>query len=222
MQMSSNRKIAAIVLTTFALSVGTVGVASASQTTSKGKSVSVRQTTTRTTVNAIANPMVGALGMKGDPSAAIASVLATLVKDSTITQAQADKITAALTAARAAHEANEASKRGILEAERAARQSLIATTIGKSTAEIQSALASGQSLGAIAGDKRTALITALVADHTKKIDAAVTAGKITATQATTMKANLTAHVTAQVDAVRPAMGPGMGEGGHKGGHGPNH
>jgi hypothetical protein len=222
MQMSSNRKIAAIVLTTFALSVGTVGVASASQTTSKGKSVSVRQTTTRTTVNAIANPMVGALGMKGDPSAAIASVLATLVKDSTITQAQADKITAALTAARAAHEANEGSKRGILEAERAARQSLIATTIGKSTAEIQSALASGQSLGAIAGDKRTALITALVADHTKKIDAAVTAGKITATQATTMKANLTAHVTAQVDAVRPAMGPGMGEGGHKGGHGPNH
>jgi len=222
MQISSNRKIAAIVLTTFALSVGTVGVASASQTTSKGKSVSVRQTTTRTTVNAIANPMVGALGMKGDPSAAIASVLATLVKDSTITQAQADKITAALTAARAAHEANEGSKRGILEAERAARQSLIATTIGKSTAEIQSALASGQSLGAIAGDKRTALITALVADHTKKIDAAVTAGKITAAQATTMKANLTAHVTAQVDAVRPAMGPGMGEGGHKGGHGPNH
>ena len=78
--MSSNRKIAAIVLTTFALSVGTVGVASASQTTSKGKSASVRQTTTRTTVNAIANPMVGALGMKGDPSAAIASVLATLVR----------------------------------------------------------------------------------------------------------------------------------------------
>jgi len=220
--MSPNRKIAAVVLTTFALSVGTVGVASASQTTSKGKSVSVRQTTTRTTVNAIANPMVGALGKKGDPSTAIASVLATLVKDSTITQAQADKITAALTAARAAHEANEASKRGILEAERAARQSLIATTIGKSTAEIQSALASGQSLGAIAGDKRTALITALVADHTKKIDAAVTAGKITAAQATNMKANLTAHVTAQVDAVRPAIGPGMGKGGHKGGHGHNH
>ena len=213
--MSSNRKIAAVVLTTFALSVGTVGVASASQTTSKGKSVSVRQTTTRTTVNAIANPMVGALGKKGDPGAAIASVLATLVKDSTITQAQADKITAALTAARAAHEANKG-------ADRSARETLIATTIGKSVADIQSALASGQSLGAIAGDKRPALVTALVADHTKKIDAAVTAGKMTAAQATTMKADLTAHVTAKVDAVRPAMGPGMGKGGHKGGHGPNH
>ena len=213
--MSSNRKIAAVVLTTFALSVGTVGVASASQTTSKGKSVSVRQTTTRTTVNAIANPMVGALGKKGDPGAAIASVLATLVKDSTITQAQADKISAALTAARAAHEANKG-------ADRSARETLIATTIGKSVADIQSALASGQSLGAIAGDKRIALITALVADHTKKIDAAVTAGKMTAAQATTMKADLTAHVTAKVDAVRPAMGPGMGKGGQKGGHGPNH
>ncbi len=213
--MSSNRKIAAVVLTTFALSVGTVGVASASQTTSKGKSVSVRQTTTRATVNAIANPMVGALGKKGDPGAAIASVLATLVKDSTITQAQADKITAALTAARAAHEANKG-------ADRSARETLIATTIGKSVADIQSALASGQSLGAIAGDKRIALITALVADHTKKIDAAVTAGKMTAAQATTMKADLTAHVTAKVDAVRPAMGPGMGKGGQKGGHGPNH
>ena len=105
---------------------------------------------------------------------------------------------------------------------RAAEQTLIATTIGKSVAEIQSALASGQSLGAIAGDKRSALITALVAEHTKRIDAAVTAGKMTAVQATTMKADLTAHVTAQVDALRPAMGPGMGKGGQKGGHGPNH
>jgi len=223
MQMSPNRKIAAVVLTTVALSVGTVGVASATQAKSNGKSVSVRQTTTRTTVNAVANPMAGgAIGQKGDPSAAIATVLATLVKDSTITQAQADKITAALLAARSAHEANEGANRQAMDEGRAAEQTLIATTIGKSVADIQSALASGQSLGAIAGDKRSALITALVADHTKRIDAAVTAGKMTAAQATTMKADLTAHVTAQVDAVRPAMGPGMGKGGQKGGHGPNH
>ena len=221
--MSPNRKIAAVVLTTVALSVGTVGVASATQTKSNGKSVSVRQTTTRTTVNAVANPMAGgAIGQKGDPSTAIATVLATLVKDSTITQAQADKITAALLAARSAHEANEGANRQAMDEGRAAEQTLIATTIGKSVADIQSALASGQSLGAIAGDKRSALITALVADHTKRIDAAVTAGTLTAAQATTMKADLTAHVTAQVDAVRPAMGPGMGKGGQKGGHGPNH
>ena len=214
--MSANRKIAAVVLTTVALSVGTVGVASASPSKSNGKSVSVRQTTTRATVSAIANPMAGgAMGKKGDQGAGLATVLSTLVKAGTITQAQADAITGAATAARSAHEANKG-------ANRAAHQALIATTIGKSAAEIQTGLAAGQSLGVIAGDKRAALITALVADETKRIDAALAAGKMTATQATTLKAGLTAHVTAKVDAVRPAMGLGMGKGGHKGGHGPNH
>lgn len=214
--MSANKKIAAVVLTTVALSVGTVGVASASQTTSKGKSVSVRQATTRATVSTIANPMAGGvMSKKGDQGAGLATVLSTLVKAGTITQAQADAITAAATAARSAHEANKG-------ANRAAHQTLIATTIGKSAAEIQDGLAAGKSLGVIAGDKRAALITALVADATKRMDAAVAAGKMTATQATSLKADLTAHVTAQVDAVRPAIGPGMGKGGHKGGHGPNH
>ena len=214
--MSANKKIAAVVLTTVALSVGTVGVASASQTTSKGKSVSVRQATTRATVSTIANPMAGGvMSKKGDQGAGLATVLSTLVKAGTITQAQADAITAAATAARSAHEANKG-------ANRAAHQTLIATTIGKSAAEIQDGLAAGKSLGVIAGDKRAALITALVADATKRMDAAVAAGKMTATQATSLKADLTAHVTAKVDAVRPAMGLGMGKGGKKGEHGPNH
>ena len=214
--MSANKKIAAVVLTTVALSVGTVGVASASPSKSNGKSVSVRQTTTRATVSTIANPMAGGvMSKKGDQGAGLATVLSTLVKAGTITQAQADAITAAATAARSAHEANKG-------ANRAAHQTLIATTIGKSAAEIQDGLAAGKSLGVIAGDKRAALITALVADATKRMDAAVAAGKMTATQATSLKADLTAHVTAKVDAVRPAMGPGMGKGGQKGGHGPNH
>jgi len=214
--MSANKKIAAVVLTTVALSVGTVGVASASPTKSNGKSVSVRQATTRATVSTIANPMAGGvMSKKGDQGAGLATVLSTLVKAGTITQAQADAITAAATAARSAHEANKG-------ANRQAHQTLIATTIGKSAAEIQDGLAAGKSLGVIAGDKRAALITALVADATKRMDAAVAAGKMTATQATSLKADLTAHVTAKVDAVRPAMGPGMGKGGQKGGHGPNH
>lgn len=214
--MSANKKIAAVVLTTVALSVGTVGVASASPSKSNGKSVSVRQATTRATVSTIANPMAGGvMSKKGDQGAGLATVLSTLVKAGTITQAQADAITAAATAARSAHEANKG-------ANRAAHQTLIATTIGKSAAEIQDGLAAGKSLGVIAGDKRAALITALVADATKRMDAAVAAGKMTATQATSLKADLTAHVTAQVDAVRPAIGPGMGKGGQKGGHGPNH
>jgi hypothetical protein len=73
----------------------------------------------------------------------------------------------------------------------------------------------------IAGAKKAELISVLVADHTKRIDAAVTAGKITAAQATTMKAGLTAHVTAEVDRVGGKRGPAMGgkEGKRGKGHG---
>ena len=73
-------------------------------------------------------------------------------------------------------------------------------------------------LGAIAGAKKAELISVLVADETKRIDAAVTAGKLTAEQATTLKAGLTAHVTAEVDQVGGKGGPGMGRG-DKGGRG---
>ena len=93
------------------------------------------------------------------------------------------------------------------DANRAAREALIATTIGLDAATIKTRLQAGESLGAIAGTKKAALITALVAAHTTEINAAVTAGKLTAAQATAKKADLTAHVTARVDAVG---GKGMG------------
>jgi len=108
------------------------------------------------------------------------------------------------------------------EAERAAFEALVAKTIGLDAAVIKTRLAAGETLGAIAGAKKAALIDVIVAEHTKRIDAAVTAGKLTAAQATTMKAGLVAHVTAKVDSVRgPKGGPGMGgHKGDKGGHGP--
>ena len=111
------------------------------------------------------------------------------------------------------------------EAERAAFEALIAKTIGVDAAVIKTRLAAGETLGAIAGTKKAALIDVIVADKTKHIDAAVAAGKLTAAQATTMKAGLVAHVTADVDSVRgPKGGPGMGghkdHKGGKGGHGP--
>ena len=107
------------------------------------------------------------------------------------------------------------------EAERAAFEALIAKTIGVDAAVIKTRLAAGETLGAIAGTKKAALIEVIVADKTKHIDAAVAAGKLTAAQATTMKAGLVAHVTADVDSVRgPKGGPGMGgHKGHKGGKG---
>ena len=61
------------------------------------------------------------------------------------------------------------------------------------------------------------MIAALVAEETKRIDAAVTAGKLTAAQATTLKSTLTAHVTDEVNSTRPVGPMGGGKGGR--GHG---
>ena len=104
------------------------------------------------------------------------------------------------------HAAHHAAK----DAEHEARQALVSKTIGVDSATIRARLAAGESLGAIAGAKKAELIALLVADHTKRIDADVTAGKLTAAQATTLKAGLTAHVTAEVEEVRGPRGPAMG------------
>jgi hypothetical protein len=144
------------------------------------------------------------------------------VKKGTLTQAQVDALNAAIAAARTAGDAKRQEFKAALDAERAAYEALVASTIGLDASVIKTRLAAGESLGAIAGTKRDALIAVLVADHSKRIDAAVTAGKLTAAQATVMKAGLVKFVTAQVDSVRgpkggPKGGPGMG--GHKGHHG---
>jgi Spy/CpxP family protein refolding chaperone len=150
-------------------------------------------------------------GAKGN---GLSTILSDLVKKGTLTQAQVDAINAAKETAKSAMHAAR-------DAERAAMEALVAKTIGVDTAVIKTRLAAGESLGAIAGAKKDALIAVLVAEKTKHIDAAVTAGKLTAAQATTMKAGLVAHVTAEVDSVGgPKGGPGMGgHKGHKGGKG---
>lgn len=211
--MSSKKSVIAIAITTVALTIGTVGVG---QAASKTKVVAVK--TTRTSSNGIANPMANVNG----PEDAIASVLSALVAKGTITQAQADAVKAAFAAAAPVRGGDGPGKgMGPMNADRAALEALIAKTIGIDSAALQTRLAAGESLGAIAGAKKADLIAVLVADETKRIDAAVTAGKLTAAQATTLKAGLTAHVTAEVEEVRgmggPAMG-GMGKG-ERGGRG---
>lgn len=208
--MSSKKTVIAVAITTVALTIGSVGI---SQASSKTKVVSTK--TTRTSSNGIANP----IAKGGGHAAHLAATLSALVAKGTITQAQADAITAAATAAETAKRAVHAAR----DAERAALGALISQTIGVDSATVRARLAAGESLGAIAGAKKAELITVLVADHTKRIDAAVTSGKLTATQATTLKAGLTAHVTAEVDQVGGHRGPGMGGPGKggpgKGGHG---
>lgn len=193
--MSSKKKVAAVLITTVAISAGTVGIASAD---SKGKN-------NRTAISQISGE-----GFRGHD---LSATLAALVAKGTITQAQADAI---LAAANAAKETAQAAKP--LKADHAARLALIAKTIGIDTATVQSRLAAGESLATIAGAKKDALIAALVADETKRIDAAVTAGTITAAQATTLKANLTAHITEHVNSTHKWGGKGFGKG-HRGGHG---
>ena len=212
--MSSKKTVIAVAITTIALTIGSVGISQASS--SKTKVVSTK--TTSTSSNGIANPMAKGGGHAAD----LAATLSALVAKATITQAQADAITAAATAAetakRAAHDADHAAR----DAERAALEALISKTIGVDSATVRTRLAAGESLGAIAGAKKAELITVLVADHTKRIDAAVTAGKLTAAEATTLKAGLTAHVTAEVDQVGGKRGPGMGGPGKGGKDGRGH
>ena len=207
--MSSKKKVVAVVITTAALTVGSFGVASAS---SKATKVS------RTTVTTVANAaQSGKLGRGAELSA----LLSALVTKGTITQAQADAITAAATAADAARDALRPAKDGINNPFDQ-KLTVISSTLGIDSATVLTRLKAGETLAAIAGAKKDALITALVADETKRIDVAVTAGKITADQAATLKAGLVAHVTEEVNATAPVggpRGPMGGDQGPKGGKG---
>ena len=205
--MVSKKKVVAIAITTMALTVGSIGITNAS---------------TKSSVKVSMNKGMRLPDAQKDK---LAGVLSDLVKKGTLTQAQVDALNAAIAAARTADDAKRVADKAAHEAERAALEALVAKTIGVDATVIKTRLAAGESLGAIAGTKRDALIAVLVADHTKRIDAAVTAGKLTAAQGTTMKAGLVAHVTAQVDSVRgpkdgdkggPAMGGHKGKPGHPG------
>lgn len=205
--MTSKKMVITIAVTTAALTLGSVGIATASSSknTNKFKSTSITRLG--------ANPGFGGIGrpdMDGH-NGVLASVLAGLVTKGTLTQAQVDAINAALIAARTADQSQGDSRR-------AAKETLIATTIGISVATLETRLAAGESLATIAGAKTNDLIAALVAAETKEIDAAVTAGQLTAAQAATFKANLNTRITAMVNATG-GMGRGMGRMGEGHEHG---
>jgi polyhydroxyalkanoate synthesis regulator phasin len=154
---------------------------------------------------------------KGDRGAGLTKILGGLVTKGTLTQAQVDAINKAMEDLKAAGKAAH-------DAMRAAHIKVITDTLGITEADLTARMKAGETLATIAGAKKDALIAALVAFHTKQIDEAVTAGKMTADQATKLKANLKDRVTAGVERLK---GPGKGFGHHKGimsgkghGHGP--
>lgn len=208
--MKNAKKVTAVVITAVAITGSASALANAAGV--KAKSVS----NTKTSVTQIhMNNGIGNMGDMRGPGGHLTTVLADLVAKGTITAAQSKAITDALAAAEAAEQANRPADgpmgRGFMNSN---KEAVITTTLGIDATTLRTRLAAGDSLATIAGAKKDALIAALVADVTKQIDAAVTAGKLTAAQAATLKSGLTAHITAEVNETRP-----MGMGG-KGGHGP--
>jgi polyhydroxyalkanoate synthesis regulator phasin len=122
----------------------------------------------------------------------ISNIFSGLVKNGTLTQAQVDAISKAMQDARGAGKA-------AYEAAKAERIKVITDALGIDAATLEAKRKAGQSLADIAGDKKDALITALVAYENKKIDAAVADGKLSAERATALKSKLTAGITAMVN-----------------------
>ena len=198
----SKRTIATVVLTTVALTAGGFGAANAASKTSR--------TVVTKSVTKVTKSGAHERGL-GGPVAALDGILSGLVTKGTITQEQANAIKAAVNAAAETAKANRPPKVG--GPDRAAMDALIATTLEMDSATIKSRLKAGETLAAIAGSKKDALISVLVAEHTKRIDADVAAGKLTVAQATTLKADLVAHVTQEINQVKVK---GKGKHGHGG------
>ena len=136
----------------------------------------------------------------------MSSILSGLVSNGTITQSQADAIVKA-------SEGIKAASKSIRDANRTALDSVITSTLGISLETVVSRLKAGETLSTIAGDKKSALITALVAEINKQIDTALAAGKITANQSAAQKAKSVDRVTSMVNNVKgfgkKANRPGM-------------
>lgn len=143
-------------------------------------------------------------GMGNGKGKGLSTVLSGLVTKGTLTQSQVDAINKGLDDLRANVKADR-------DAKRAAEIKVITDTLGITEADLKTRLQAGDSLATIAGAKKDALISAIVAAKTKDIDAAVTAGKLTSDQATSMKANLKDRVTKMVEST-PGKGPRMDNG----------
>jgi membrane peptidoglycan carboxypeptidase len=125
----------------------------------------------------------------------MSSILSGLVSNGTITQSQADAIVKA-------SEGIKAASKSVRDANRTALDSVITSTLGISLESVVSRLKAGETLATIAGDKKSALITAIAAEINKQIDTALAAGKITANQATTQKAKSVDRATNMVNNVK--------------------
>ena len=119
------KKIVAVAITTVALSLGSVGIATAENSKSSAKSkVSIGKFFNQTTSVNLRGRSMEAHGQN------LAAILAGLVAKGTLTQAQVDAINAAIVAARSSDQTQG-------DAARTAHKTLIATTLGISVATLE-------------------------------------------------------------------------------------
>jgi polyhydroxyalkanoate synthesis regulator phasin len=206
----ANMKKKSVLLAVGSALVGGLGVGVASITTmAQADTRLAQEITTDSTVATGDSGAVGAEPKKGRRGH-LESALNPLVQDGTITQTQADKVIDAIVAA--------APMRGGMKGRMPLE--VVAGALGISKETLRSELDGTKSIADIAkarGVDVQKVIDALVADATKRIDEAVTAGKLTAAQAATAKSTLTERITERVNKVGPAGRGGHGRHGRHGG-----
>jgi hypothetical protein len=148
-----------------------------------------------------------------DPGQHMADTLAPLVADGTLTQDQADKVIAALEAARPQGGPGMGHGRGMgLDAAAAA--------LGITADELRTELQSGKTIAQVASDKGVdvqTVIDAMVAQFKTHLDEEVASGEHTQAEADQKLADATTRITEQVNNAMPTGGRGPGgSGGHGG------
>ncbi len=158
-------------------------------------------------IPAVASAASSATGTAGSGVSWIQNVLAPLVSNGTISQAQADAVGSALDAARPAGPPAGGRRGGPgLDA--------AASALGITGDQLRDRLQGGQTIAQVAsanGVGVQTVIDAMVAAESSALDQAVTDGKLTQAQADARKADAAAHATAIVNGQRPARpGPRPG------------
>ena len=127
--------------------------------------------------------------------AILGNVLTGLVSKGTLTTTQADAIQKAL-------KDSMSSMKSEIKSRKDAYLKVVTDTLGIGESDLISRMKAGESLAAIAGAQKGALVTALVAFHTKNVGDALTAGQITADQANRLKEKLQERVTKMVESAK--------------------
>lgn len=185
------------------LSAGLIGGGAAGLAFTGSAGLAGAQTETTTTAPATSSDAAA----KPDRSARLAEVLAPLVTDGTITQAQADKVVAALDAAGplggGGH--GRGGRGGGPGAEAAA------TALGLTVEELRTELQGGKTIAEVATDKGVELSTvtdAMLAAQTEHLAEEVAAGKITQAQADERLSGAAERIAARVNGELPEGGHG--------------